>query len=375
MISPQFLEFVSSVKEKLGKNTYGSEAAVSMMIVLPVLKHLGWPADDPSYVCPEYRLEGRKVDYGLKISRGKEEGLRCIIEVKAVGNIIDADRQLFEYAFLAGVPLAVLTDGRLWRFYLPLVAGQYKERLVRTLDIEEHSTEEVIRVLTRYISFGNTQSGQAKKNAESDLNERITKIEAKENISIAWQSLLDGTSDKLVNLLIEETSLISSAPERSDVEEFLKSLENAELEPKPKTTRRKKPEPKKPESRKRTKVAPPEPEKLPKTSGRKTTFFLLGEEYTEAGYSVNAYVKIMKILAARDKDFTIRLAPLTAGKKNKWLSRNREDMVVYKMAREVSPGWWLDTNVSNKDKIRRLRVACEAAGIPFGKPNGLKITF
>lgn len=371
MISPQFLEFISSVKDKLGKNTYGSEAAVSMMIVLPVLKHLDWPTDDPSYVCPEYRLEGRKVDYGLKISRGKEEGLRCIIEVKAVGNIIDADRQLFEYAFLAGVPLAVLTDGRLWRFYLPLVAGQYKERLVRTLDIEEHSTEEVVRVLTRYISFANTQSGQAKKNAESDLNERITKIEAKENISIAWQSLLDGTSDKLVNLLIEETSLISSAPERSDVEEFLKSLGNAEFKPKP--ARRKKTESQKPELRKRAQSSS-KPEKPQKKSGNEIQFVLLGEEYSERT-AAKAYARIMKILAARDKDFTTRLAPLTAGRKKKWLSQNQEDMVKIKMSEEISPGWWLDTNLSNRDKLKRLRIACEIAGIPFGKPSGLKITF
>ena len=355
------MEFVSSVKEKLGKNTYGSEAAVSMMIVLPVLKHLGWPADDPSYVCPEYRLEGRKVDYGLKISRGKEEGLRCIIEVKAVGNIIDADRQLFEYAFLAGVPLAVLTDGRLWRFYLPLVAGQYKERLVRTLDIEEHSIEEVVRVLTRYISFGNTQSGQAKKNAESDLNERITKIEAKENISIAWQSLLDGTSDKLVNLLIEETSLISSAPERSDVEEFLKNLKN--VEPETKTVLREKP-----------KVS--KSREFQEKLGKRIQFVLLGEEYTE-NKAVNAYARIIEILASRDQEFLARLAPQTVRTKigKKWLSQNRDELASYANPIEISAGYLLDTRVSNDGKIKRLRTACEVAGIPFGKPRGLKITF
>ena len=359
MISSQFLEFASSVKEKLGKNIYESEAAVSMMIVLPVLRHLGWPTDNPSYVCPEYRLEGRKVDYGLKISEGKEEGLRCIIEVKAVGNIIAADRQLFEYAFHAGTPLAILTDGRLWRFYLPLATGKYKERLVRTLDFEEHSTEEVVEGLARYMSFDNTRSGQSRKNAESDLNERITKIEAKETISTAWESLLDGTSDKLVNLLIEETSLISSAPERSDVEKFLRNLKN--IESKPKTV-----------SQKRLKE--PKSEKLPKRSGKEIQFFLLGEKYTESN-AVNAYVKIMQILATRDKGFIAQLAPQTARRKKKWLSRNRGDMVVDKRAKEISPGWWLDTNLSNEDKIKRLRMACEVAGVSFGKPRGLKIAF
>ena len=359
MMSSQFSEFVSSVKEKLGENIYESEAAVSMMIVLPVLRYLGWPTDSPSYVCPEYKLEGRKVDYGLKISEGKKEGLRCIIEVKAVGNIIDADRQLFEYAFHAGTPLAVLTDGRLWRFYLPLVVGKYKERLVRTLDFEEHSTEEVVEGLARYISFDNMRSGQAKRNAESDLSERITKAEAKENISTAWENLLDGTSDKLVNLLIEETSLISSAPERSDVEKFLKNLKNVESEPR--TVSRKKPK-------------KPRTEKPQKASGKEIQFVLLGEEYSERT-AAKAYARIMKILVAKDKGFIMRLAPQTAGRKKKWLSQDRKDMVKFDRAEEILPGWWLDTNLSNKDKIRRLRMACEVAGIPFGKPRGLKITF
>ena len=234
MISSQFLEFLSAVKQNLDKNAYASEAAVSMMIVLPVLKHLGWQTDNPLYVCPEYPLGNRRVDYGLRISEGKEEGLRCIIEVKAVGNIMAADRQLFEYAFHAGAPLAILTDGKLWRFYLPFAVGQYEERLVRTLDVQEDSTEEVFEVLARYLSFDNTHSGQAKENAESDLNERINKREARKNISKAWKNLLEGTSDKLINLLVEETSLIDSfAPEKSDVASFLKSFTNPESNPDP----------------------------------------------------------------------------------------------------------------------------------------------
>ena len=343
------------------------------MIVFPVLGHLGWPRN-PLYIRTEYSLGNLKVDYGLMISESNSD-LRCIIEVKALGNLANADRQLFEYAYRAGAPIAVLTDGKQWMIYLSIGGGEFQEKLVRTFDFTKHDPEEIAKGLDRYLSFDNTCSEQARRNAEHDRDERITKDMAKKQIPVAWKNLLKTNSDRLINLLIEETSRFSEyPPARLDVEEFLKSLGNAEFEPKPKTARRKKPEPKKPESRKRAKVAP-KPEKPPKTSGKETTFFLLGEKYTEAGHSVNAYVKIIEILVAEDKEFLARLAPLTAGRKNKWLSRNREDMVVYERAREISPGWWLDTNVSNKDKIKRLRVACEVAGIPFGKPRGLKITF
>ena len=369
MISSDFLEFICSVRDQLARGIFPTEMAIREMIVLPVLGYLGWPRN-PLYIRSEHSLGNLKVDYGLMISENNNNP-RCIIEVKALGNLANADRQLFEYAYKAGAPIAVLTDGKEWMIYLSIGGGEFQEKLVRTFDLTKHDPEEIAKGLDRYLSFDNTCSEQARRNAEHDRDERITKDMAKKQIPVAWKNLLKANSDRLVNLLIEETSRFSEyPPSRSDVAEFLKSLENAEFEPKPKTTRRRKPG-----SRRRAEAVPPKPEKPSKTPGRETTFFLLGEKYTEAGHSVDAYLKIMEILSAKDKEFLARLAPLTAGKKNRWLSRNREDMVVYKRAREVSPGWWLDTNVSNKDKIRRLRIACEVAGIPFGKPNGLKITF
>ena len=360
MISSEFLKFVSSVKSRLG--SYPSEESVSVQIVLPVLGHLGWDTHSPDYVCPQYPLDRRKVDYGLKISKGSGEGLRCIIEVKAEGNL-DADHQLFQYAFLAGAPLAVLTDGRHWRFYLPMVPGKFEERLVRTLDFGKHSYEEIVDGLVSYLSFENTRSGKARENAERDHNQRIRSIETKRNISRAWENLLDGSSDKLVTLLIEETSRISSgyAPARSDVEEFLKSLKNVEF--RPQTVSQKK-------------LREPKSEKLQKESSKEVQFFLLGNEYTESS-AVNAYMRIIEILASRDRRFLARLAPQTIGRKRdkKWLSQNHDEMADYANPREISQGWFLDTRVSNEGKTKRLRTACEVAGIPFGEPRGLKITF
>ena len=357
-MSSEFLEFVSFVKGKLG--SYPSEEAVSVQIVLPVLGYLGWDKNNPEYVYPQYPLEKLKVDYGLKVSRGEGEGLRCIIEVKAEGKV-DADHQLFKYAFFAGAPLAVLTDGRHWRFYLPMRPGKLEERLVRTLDFEKHTEEEIVTGLTRYLSFENTRSGKAKENAERDHNQRIKSIETKKNISVAWENLLNGSSDKLVTLLIEETSQISSgyAPARSDVEEFLKSLKN--VESKPQTVSQKK-------------LRESKSEKFQKGSSKETHFFLLGEKYTESK-AVDAYVKIIETLASKDQRFLVRLSPRTEMGKYKWLSQSQGDMSEYARPRKISGDWYLNANVSNKDKIKRLQTACEVAGIPFGKPRGLKITF
>ncbi|MYC40683.1 MAG: hypothetical protein F4X55_06740 [Candidatus Dadabacteria bacterium] len=365
MISSEFLEFVSSVKSRLG--SYPSEESVSVQIVLPVLGHLGWDIHSPDYVCPQYPLDRRKVDYGLKISKGNREGLRCIIEVKAEGNL-DADHQLFQYAFLAGAPLAVLTDGRHWRFYLPMVPGKFEERLVRTLDFGKHSHEEIVNGLVRYLSFQNTRSGKAKENAERDHNQRIKSIETRKNISMAWENLLDGSSDELVTLLIEETSRISSgyAPARSDVEEFLRSIQNVERSLKVHSEIK----PKIPKDQKRFQR---------RATGRKPSFLLLGEEYLGQDTIASAFTKIIEILAERDKNFLTLLAPEVEGRKNKQLSRNLADLgdydVAQKTARRLPGGWWLKTHSSTDRKVRILRKACKIAGIPFGKSSGLKLEF
>lgn len=372
MISSDLLQFICSVRDQLVRDIFQTEAAVREMIVLPVLGHLGWPLN-PLHIRPEHSLGNLKVDYGLMISENSSTP-RCIIEVKALGNLANADRQLFEYAYRAGAPIAVLTDGKQWMIYLSIGGGEFQEKLVRTFDFTKHDPEEIAKGLDRYLSFDNTCSEQARRNAEHDRDKRITKDMAKKQIPVAWENLLKANSDRLINLLIEETSQFSEyPPARSDVEEFLKNLENAEFKPKPKTARRKKPEPQKPELRKRAQSSS-KPEKPQKKSGNETQFILLGGKYSERT-AAKAYARIMKILAARDKDFTMRLAPLTAGKKKKWLSQNREDMVKIKMSEEISPGWWLDTNLSNESKIKRLEMACKIAGIPFGKPVGLKITF
>jgi len=57
-----------------------------------------------------------------------------LIEVKQVGQSKGADRQLFEYAFHKGVPMAILTDGQEWNFFLPTEQGDYSERQLYKLD-------------------------------------------------------------------------------------------------------------------------------------------------------------------------------------------------------------------------------------------------
>ena len=121
---------IQQIRENMARGQLQNEAAVSQGTVLPILNALGWPVFDTSKVVPQFSLEGRRVDYALC---GHAERPAIFIEVKAVGKADGADRQLFEYAFHKGIPLAILTDGREWHFYLPAEEGEYQERRVYKL--------------------------------------------------------------------------------------------------------------------------------------------------------------------------------------------------------------------------------------------------
>src|SRR5688500_12535381 len=118
---------IERVREAMRTGQYVNEAAISHGVVLPILNELGWPVFDPTVVAPEYTVEGRRVDFALCHPRNRPS---VFVEVKQPGRSEGADRQLFEYAFHLGVPVALLTDGREWHFYLPSGQGLYQERRV-----------------------------------------------------------------------------------------------------------------------------------------------------------------------------------------------------------------------------------------------------
>ena len=133
---------------QLEKGNFPNEQAIKQGIVLRILSCLGWDQYDPDQVWPEYSVHPRRVDLALCHPSKKPT---VFIEVKQPGKTEDADRQLFEYAFHEGVPMAVLTDGQTWSFYLPAEQGSYEDRRVYKLDLTERTIEESVEKLNRYL--------------------------------------------------------------------------------------------------------------------------------------------------------------------------------------------------------------------------------
>ena len=56
---------VQQIQSRLKTGQFVNEAAVSQGAVLPILQALGWPIFDAQIVCPEYTIEGKRVDFAL----------------------------------------------------------------------------------------------------------------------------------------------------------------------------------------------------------------------------------------------------------------------------------------------------------------------
>ncbi|MDD9798063.1 MAG: type I restriction enzyme HsdR N-terminal domain-containing protein, partial [Alphaproteobacteria bacterium] len=343
------------------QGAYENETHVRETIVRPILRELGWDIEDPQQLQPEYRLkDGTRLDYGLSID-GK---LRVIIEVKAVGNLKEADLQLFQYAFHAGTPLALLTDGREWQFYYVYGTGDYPDRLVRILDILEHEIDEVMHYLSRYLAFEEVKLERAEKSAKKDLQDKTNREAAKKAIPKAWQRLaVYEPNEQLVNLLTEETAQEAGggAPNKDDVIAFLQNLTPSSatyalpqtLAESPRAVYKPLKTPAK------TKAKPQKSNESSSKQGQKRTIIykLLGVRKACSNATL-AYAAIIKSLTHRDPKFLDRLA-YKLGEKQ--LSRE-------KFRRSIKIGdWHINTDIANSNKIKHLEIACEVAGIKFGK--------
>ena len=200
---------IDRVKQGLASRRYKSESDVREAIVLPVLRALDWDDLDPERVIREHDLGGRRVDYALS-ALGKQPAV--FIEVKGPSAIPGAERQLFEYAFHAGIPFAVLTNGQEWSFFLPAAPGSYEERLLYKLDLGERDTAEAARRLERYLGFGNVRSGEALRSARQDYDDIHSRRIVREELPRAWDELLSEPDAVLVDLLAGRVATLCGFP-------------------------------------------------------------------------------------------------------------------------------------------------------------------
>ncbi len=347
---------ITKIKERIGSGQYQGETAVREAIVLPILQSLGWDIFDPNSVLREYTLGSRRVDYALSSTPPRKE---IFIEVKAVGLASGADRQLFEYAFHEGIPFAVLTDGREWNFFLPGEQGSYDERRVQKLDLSERSPADASEIFRKYLQFARVKSGEAIENARADYKNISKRKIAANEIPKAWHELITEPDELLIDLIAEKAeSLCGFRPAPEDVEAFLVAAHK----PVPSTVRA--------APIQRESISAPPSSQQP-ISERGISYKIFGQT-RNAHNAIDALIDILKTLADKNPQFLEKVAPAVRGRTRNHIAKSRDDVYPRKpelaeYTTELVPGWWLGTNIANRDKMRIISTACEVEGLTLGR--------
>ncbi|MYB94557.1 DUF4268 domain-containing protein [Candidatus Poribacteria bacterium] len=224
---------IDKIRTRLEKGEYHHEASVCKGIVDVLLQGLGWPTGDPNIVYPEFPTPNGRVDYALC---DPERNPLVLIEAKRVGNLAGAEEQLFSYTVhLQDVPILILTDGEVWRFFYPAGNGSYAERLVCELNLTNTDSNNNAHRLQRYLSFATVYNGAAFKAIASDYNEVVRQREASRQLPLTWQKLVDTGNERLIEVVAEATeNACRHKPSKEQVLNFLKTLKNDVPPPAPK---------------------------------------------------------------------------------------------------------------------------------------------
>ncbi|MCC5989848.1 MAG: hypothetical protein JJT95_19450 [Pararhodobacter sp.] len=367
---------LSRIKERLSKDQYRNEAAISTSVVLPVLRSLGWDDSDPEQIAPEFSTGRGRVDFALF---GAPLRGAVFVEVKGVGRSDLGDRQLFEYAFHEGVPLCILTDGRDWSFYLPAGQGNYDERRVHRLRLDERPVEDAARILHRYLDRERVRSGDAHEDAIRDYRDLSSRREASRLIPEAWKQLVSEPEDLLIELIADQTEAMSGfRPPSAEVLDFLRGLTAGS----PKNSSEERGfgfgrKEAKPELI-RVSNTPPNSQPEGRTAEQRRQiergpiqYRFFGESFS-ARNAKDAFVDILRRIAERHPDRISAIAEAAQGRTRNHIARSveqiypeRQDLASSNTA-EIFDGWLVGLNIANREKVRIVRAACDATGLRLG---------
>ncbi len=335
------------------------EAQVRQVAIVPILRAMDWDDTNLDECESEFSVGKGCVDYALLRPEGGDP--LVFVEAKAPGRATAAgEEQVFGYAENKGVPFLILTDGDCWDFYLSMAEGPPADRRFYRAELtREERIPEYVEFFEEHLRKHRVVSGDAQQAAKQRLKSDRERQRARAAIPGAWLTLLEKPEKPLVELLVEQLEdevkkRCGTKPESGDVEAFVMRLRS---DPPPQSG---------------------SPDPGPETKGGKNskpmklTGFVLHGNSVETRTVRNTLVEILKAFQRADPGFLERLAPLTEGRARRLVARKREDLYAndrercFKESASLGDGWWVMTSVGTDFVRRRIRIACEVAGVKFG---------
>jgi hypothetical protein len=175
-------------------------------------------------VCPEYSVEGGRVDYCLTIN-GRNS---VFLEAKRINEDLNRhEKQLLDYAFKCGVDIAILTNGVVWWLYLPLARGNWADRKFLSINITEQNPQEAASKFKQFLLKENIRTGCALKEIKEihDSKERNNVIQ--KTIPIIIKELFMDADEDFMEFLSNKVE--SRCGYRPDVELLANFIRQTEL--------------------------------------------------------------------------------------------------------------------------------------------------
>lgn len=200
----ELCDFIDSIKAERDRIQGFDEATTKQFIIQRIFHLLGWNIFTD--LIPEYQVQDGRVDFAIQ----RDGASFVFVEAKRVGADLDeAQEQLLRYAFQEGVGLGVLTNGVSWWLYLPLAAGSWAQRRFFAIDLLEQPSTVAADSFMRFLSSARVVNGEAARSAEEYRQSRQRQAILEKTMPIAWNRLMSGPDELLLDLLIETAEAIS----------------------------------------------------------------------------------------------------------------------------------------------------------------------
>lgn len=180
---------IEDIRKLLSDNAFKDEQHVRFCLVGRVCQKLGWDIWNPKEFYTEYPvkryppqevtvdLRGR-IDVALILPEKNSDIAEVFIEIKTPyklqSELVSGEIQLKRYNWWDKSAISVLTDGIIWRFYLPSIGGAFENSLFSEIDLLHDDIESICTVFEQVLRRNNFRK-QAVESAET-IYEEIARI-------------------------------------------------------------------------------------------------------------------------------------------------------------------------------------------------------
>ncbi|MCB5268616.1 MAG: hypothetical protein LHW43_00760 [Candidatus Cloacimonetes bacterium] len=224
-------QIIEDIRILLKDGAFKDEQHVRFSLVGRICYALGWNIWNPSEFYTEYNvkkyppqeissdLRGR-VDVALILSEKRNDLAEVFIEVKTPGKLQSelaaGEIQLQKYNFWDKSAISILTDGIVWRFYLPSFGGSFEGTLFNEINILKDDPITIVNVFERILKRDNFRK-KALQIAE-DMHEELRKINIINSVKIEAEQI--ATKTGMSAYLIAKQLLLTKHREDFEISEI-----------------------------------------------------------------------------------------------------------------------------------------------------------